>query len=707
MKKRLLTLLLLAFTGSLFAANVPLEQAKTYAINAYYQKLNLHHQNVAPADVQIEQVFDIKRNGESTLYIFNIEDYGYIILSADDVVNPIIAYSFESQYDPNRINDNFTPWIEGRSGAVEYARTSGIIADETVQAKWEEIKEIHHFSAPEGGKAVEPLLTNTWNQDWPYNYYMPLDPAGPGGRCYVGCVATAMSMIMHYWRYPEVGDHSKTHSYGGYPSITVNYAETSYDWDGMLDNSDIKVNLPTALIGMHAAVAVSMHWGPYGSGAQSTSVPFALSYYFRYDSDAEYLDKQGIAISTWNNYIQSQLDDNCPVYYSGFDGAGTNVSGHAFVLDGYHTDGTYHFNFGWSGYGNGWFDITDPAGYEWYYGQGMVRNIYPSDPAYPYGCQPDYERTTLVGSFEDGSGPQESYDGNASCSWLINPQTEQDSVKYIKLNFAYLDTDPDDVISIYDGATMDAELLGTYSGTTTPTATIMSTSNKVLVVFEADGDGTTGSGWKMEYESMLPTYCSGMDLHTAPAGSFDDGSGSFNYKNNTNCMYKIQPDYANGVTMTFTEFDTEEGVDILKVYDASNNQLIEELSGSDLPDPIFMESGQIFLVFQSDGAMNHGGFTVEYEADNVGIDEADAFKGLQVYPNPASNKLNITFIQNEVSSYTVKLISVTGEVVYSERNDRFEGTYVNSIDLSQMAKGVYFLNLSNELGNVNEKVIVK
>lgn len=706
MNKQLLTILFIAFSSSIFAAFVPQEQANTLAINAYFQKLNLYHETVAPADVQIDAIFEIDKDGQTTMYIYNFKNYGYLILSADDVVNPVIAYSFEGQYDPNLETDNFNPWIEGRSGAVAYARSNGIEADASVKAKWNNIQEMK-VSFPEGGKSVDPLLTATWNQDNPYNYLMPLDAAGPGGRCYVGCVATAMAQIMQYWRYPEMGEHSKTHTYGGYPSVTANFGETTYDWDGMLDNSDSKVNMPMALIGLHAAVSVSMHWGPYGSGAQSTSVPFAMSYYFKYDDAVQYLDKQGVLQSTWNAYLQSELDDNCPVYYSGYDGNTGNYSGHAFVLDGYQTDNMYHFNFGWSGYGNGWFDITDPQGYEWYYGQGMVRNIMPDDPAYPYGCTPDYERSTLDGSFEDGSGPLENYDGSANCSWLINPQTTQDSVKYIKLSFAMIDTEDDDVISIYDGATMDAELLGTYSGSTLPTGTINSSGNQMLVVFEADGDGNTGAGFKIEYESMLPTFCSGMAVYEAPAGSFDDGSGDFYYRNNTNCMYKIAPEWADGVTMTFTEFDTEEGVDILKVYDASNNQLIEELSGSDLPNPIYMESGQIFLVFQSDGGMNYGGFTVEYEAGNVGVDENEIFEGLQVYPNPASDQLSVSFTQSETSNVSVKLISVTGELVYTESKNSFAGIYASAIDLSTMAKGVYFLSISNETGTVNEKVIIK
>ncbi|MEZ5146800.1 MAG: C10 family peptidase [Bacteroidales bacterium] len=705
MKKQLLTLLLLAFTGSIFAAFVPQEQAKTLAVNAYYQKLLLHKHPAVLSDIQIEESFTLKKDGETTLYVFNIKNHGFIIFSADDVVNPVFAYSFEGQYDPNIITDNSKPWIEGRSGAVAFARANGIEADASVKSKWAELENTSNWSVPEGGKSVDPLLTATWNQDDPYNYLMPLDPAGPGGRCYVGCVATAMAQIMHYWRYPEVGDHSKTHTYGGYPSVTANFGETTYDWDGMLDNSDSKVNMPMALIGLHAAVSVNMHWGPNGSGTQSSYVPFAMSYYFRYDDEIEFLqlNETQVPSTAWKNYIKNELDINRPLYYSGVN---SGNSGHAFVLDGYQSDDMFHFNFGWSGYDNGWYDITDPDGYEWMYWQGMVRYIHPSDASYPYGCTPDYERNTLDGSFEDGSGPQEDYDGSASCTWLINPQTAQDSVKYLKLNFAYIDTEDEDMISIYDGASMDAALLGTYSGSTVP-STITTSGNQALVVFEADGDANNGAGFKLEYESVLPTFCSGMALHTAPAGSFDDGSGSFYYKNNTNCMYKIAPEYANGVTMTFTQFDTEEGVDILKVYDANNNQLITELSGSEIPEPISMASGQIFLVFQSDGAMNHGGFTVEYEADNVGIDEADAFKGLQIYPNPATNRLNVTFTQNVASAYSVKLISVTGEVVYTENNNKFEGTYVNTIDLSAYAKGVYFLSLSNEIGTVNEKVIVK
>ncbi len=708
MKKFLLSLLLVAFMGPLFAEKVELQDAKNYAVNAYYQKLNLYHHAVSIYEVQIDDVFDIKKDGESVYYIFNMKDFGYIIISAEDVLNPVQAYSFTSTYIQGKYSDNFNGWLDGRAGAVVYARENNIMATDEINAKWNELKDISSLSLIDNGKSVEPLLTSTWNQDWPYNYYMPLNASGPGGRMYVGCVSTAMSMIMHYWRYPAQGSGSKTHSYAGH-TVTVNYADAEYDWDAMLDNSDNRVNLEMAEIGLHAAVAVEMHWGPNGSGAYSSDVPYALETYFNYDTDCQYIQNQGYPWSTWKGYIEAELDDICPLYYSGQDGNGPGASGHAFVLDGYHSDDTYHFNFGWSGYGNGWFDITSPSGYEWYYNQGMVRSIYPEDSNYPYGCTNDYERHTLVGSLEDGSGPTENYNAYADCAWLISSQTAQDSVDHITLEFVLMDTETDDVFTIYDGASTSDPVLGTYSGTSVPTEQVTSTGNQMLITFVADGDATTGTGWKVEYFSTQPSYCSpSVVTLTEPAGTIGDGSESFYYKNNTNCMWKIEPAYATGVTLTFTDFDTEDTEDYLQVYDASNNQLQGEFSGNTLPDAVHVESGELFLIWKTSGAITAPGWEAFWEADNVGVEEqSNSFTNLMVYPNPANDVLKVSFTTDENQSFDVSLITVTGIQVYTESTNEFSGNYVNSIDLSEFSEGVYFLNITSESGTVVRKVVVQ
>lgn len=706
MKQFLLSLLAFVFIGSSFAGQVGLQDAKSVAKNAYYQKVITFHQYMQFDELTVENVTELELNGHTAIYAVDFKGLGYILIAANDAIEPVLGYTFTNHYANVPHGDNFLGLIESYKEHVDYLRVNNIEASAGVAAQWDNLQNFAagSFQPNKSAKDIEPLLTCTWNQDWPYNYYCPEDNQGPGGHVYVGCVATAMSQIMLYWRYPSQGTSSHSYYCPGYGTLSVNYEFATYDWDGMVDNSDSYVNEPMALIGYHAAVSVDMGFGWDGSGAYSDDVPYALETYFSYDDACIYKSRQGVALTTWEGWAQTELEDLCPVYYSGQSSDG----GHAFVLDGYQeTDGLYHFNFGWSGYDNGWYEITDAGGFTTW--QGMVLNIFPEDSDYPYYCTPDYERTSLVGSFEDGSGPQENYEASADCSWLINPQTATDSVEYIKLEFVVLDTETDDIITIYDGETTAAPVLGTYSGSTPPTGYITSTGNKVLVTFQADGDGTTGSGWRVEYSSTKPTYCGGGVTNlTEPIGTISDGSGSFNYNNNSNCMWKIAPAYATDITLSFTEFDLEDGVDLLKIYDATNNQLLAEYTGSEIPEDIYCENGELFLIFTANGAVNANGWTADWEIGNVGTnDRISGVSEMKVYPNPAQDVLSIQFNLEEQLSFDVEMITITGKTVYSERVNDASGSYYNAIDLSNMAKGVYFLNIRSEMGSVNKKVVVR
>lgn len=53
--------------------------------------------------------------------------------------------------------------------------------------------------------------------------------------------------------------------------------------------------------------------------------------------------------------LREELDNSRPIIF----GAETsNVEGHAFVIDGYGTNGLYHVNWGWGGLSDGYFDIN-------------------------------------------------------------------------------------------------------------------------------------------------------------------------------------------------------------------------------------------------------------------------------------------------------------------------------------------------------------
>ncbi|MBR1882872.1 MAG: C10 family peptidase [Muribaculaceae bacterium] len=90
------------------------------------------------------------------------------------------------------------------------------------------------------------------------------------------------------------------------------------------------------------------------SGATSVSVPIALKEYFDYSENTRILYRQFFGIDYWENMLRTELDAGCPIYYSGSASGG----GHAFVFDGYDTDGFFHINWGWGGRSNGYFVVT-------------------------------------------------------------------------------------------------------------------------------------------------------------------------------------------------------------------------------------------------------------------------------------------------------------------------------------------------------------
>lgn len=206
---------------------------------------------------------------------------------------------------------------------------------------------------------VEPLMPNIqWNQDAPYNSMVP---AG----CPTGCVATALCQIMYYYRYPEQGSSSHSYYWNG-QTLSVNFAEQTYDWDLMFDAYDRNVHTEeqiaeVAKLNYHVGVAMDMGYASGGSGARDQSVNEQMNKYFGYNKYATVLNRFSFGLASWSAALNRELSLGHPIYMSGY----SNADGHAFVLDGVNAQGFYHVNWGWGGYYNGWFDISvmKPEGY--------------------------------------------------------------------------------------------------------------------------------------------------------------------------------------------------------------------------------------------------------------------------------------------------------------------------------------------------------
>ena len=60
-----------------------------------------------------------------------------------------------------------------------------------------------------------------------------------------------------------------------------------------------------------------------------------------------------------------------------------------------------------------------------------------------------------------------------------------------------------------------------------------------------------------------------------------------------------------------------------------------------------------------------------------------------------------------MKKYKVKIVNIVGEIVYTEHLDRFAGEYTKVIDLTNKAKGIYFLITETDNGIINKKLILQ
>src|SRR3972149_3203039 len=127
------------------------------------------------------------------------------------------------------------------------------------------------------------------------------------------------------------------------------------------------------------------------------------------------------------------------------------------------------------------------------------------------------------------------------------------------------------------------------------------------------------SGWSADYTSstVVVTLCSGTTTLTSPTGTFEDGSGTANYKSNSDCSWLIQPAGATSITLGFTNFNTENGYDFVNVYQGidENGTLIASSSGSTIPNEVTSTGSSMFVQFTSDSTVNADGWFAYYNSD--------------------------------------------------------------------------------------------
>ena len=380
MKRSCFTLMLLFLMSiGLMAENVDVNKAKTIGVKFLNSNTRL---KVSDLDLSYTS---FNESGKPCFYVFTNKGKGFVIVSADDRMKPILGYSSENNFTPNNINPALNSFFQNYIAAVDYVVESKMERSAEAKRDWESVENIGKVAVNRVDGGVSPLVKTTWNQSDIYNSMCPEDPAGFGGHVKSGCVANAMAQIMNYWQWPQIGEGSYSYQ-SDYGILNANFGATEYKYELMpefLDYTSPQEEVDAVAILQHqAGVSVDMMYGPTGSGAYSYYVPFAMKDYFRYDSDtySTYIGDVDGGMSAWENMLRESIDRGEPLYYSAYGPDG----GHAFICSGYDENNLFHFNWGWQGFDNGYYAIDNfyLTYHDFPYGHEAIFNLKPKSQYY-------------------------------------------------------------------------------------------------------------------------------------------------------------------------------------------------------------------------------------------------------------------------------------------------------------------------------------
>jgi hypothetical protein len=167
-----------------------------------------------------------------SMYIINYDGGGFIILAADQRIDPILAYSENNPFDIDTkiLPEGLVNWLEAVHNTVQQIRTDNPKQDNILNRVWDNgYKKLHPITGNTRHKAntktqetwyegdcnngdsgyqqithVNPLVVTNWDQGSGYNDNCPQLGCTEysNGRAPSGCVATSTGQIMRFFQFP-------------------------------------------------------------------------------------------------------------------------------------------------------------------------------------------------------------------------------------------------------------------------------------------------------------------------------------------------------------------------------------------------------------------------------------------------------------------------------------------------------------------------
>ena len=112
----------------------------------------------------------------------------------------------------------------------------------------------------------------------------------------------------------------------------------------------------------------------------------------------------------------------------------------------------------------------------------------------------------------------------------------------------------------------------------------------------------------------------------------------------------------------------------------------------------------IVLVIDTNGCTNSDAIVVDI-ALTINQSRISNLQSLIIYPNPNSGLFTLEMDFDKNTSLTIDLYNFTGQLIYTEEIGNVSGKYSREINVSNYAKGIYYLQIVSDGGVMTKKVV--